>query len=106
MNKYAHLADPQAELDFHGQGILTPAQIRTMLDDFIAKSRSAGHSKLLIITGKGMHSRGGQAVVRPTVQAHLATHPAVTSFTKARRDRGGEGAFEVQLTQQQVQFDQ
>jgi len=98
MNKYAHLAGPQAELDFHGRGTLTPAQIRASLDEFLANARSTGQSKLLVITGKGLHSKSGQAVVRPIVQSYLQNHPDVAAFTKARRDRGGEGAFEVRLS--------
>lgn len=96
MNKYAHLAGPQAELDFHGKGVLNPKQISQMLDQFLEDSYSKGLSKVLVVTGKGMHSKNG-AVVKPTVIKHLANHELVESANSARRDRGGDGALEVRL---------
>jgi DNA-nicking Smr family endonuclease len=96
MNKYAHLSEPEAQLDFHNQGSLTPNQIKQRLNEFIQESHQKGIKKLLIITGKGLHSEN-TAVVRPLVQNLLSSHPLVKSTLTARRDRGGEGAFEVLL---------
>ena len=96
MNKYAHLSGPQAELDFHNQGTLTPNQIEQQLNSFLEESQQKGLKKLLIITGKGLHSENG-AVVRPIIQNLLSNHPLVKTALTARRDRGGEGAIEVSL---------
>ena len=90
------MAGPQAQLDFHGLGVLTPREITQKVDEFIQASQHAGHNKLLIITGKGLHSQNG-AVIKPTVQKHLSSHPEVKSVLTARRDRGGQGALELTL---------
>jgi DNA-nicking Smr family endonuclease len=95
-NKYAHLAEPQATLDFHGRGILTEQQICTLAKDFVDQSVSKGFRKILIITGKGLHSEQGP-VIEPLLRKFLPTLPAVRSVLTARRDRGGEGALEVEL---------
>jgi DNA-nicking Smr family endonuclease len=95
-NKYAHLSEPQAKLDFHGLGTLTPHEIYQMLEGFLEESANNGLERVLVITGKGLHSKNG-AIVKPTVQNCLAESPYVQSVTQARRDRGGSGAFEVLL---------
>jgi len=96
-NKYAHLSKPEAELDFHGMGILTENQVQSITDDFIKKSKQNKLKKVLIITGKGLHSRNEVAVVKPIVIAFLKRHEDVESCMEARRDRGGSGALEVTL---------
>lgn len=95
-NKYAHLSAPQAIFDFHGKGILGKEEIRVLAAAFIRKSFQQGMKKVLIITGKGMHSKGGP-VVGPLLMEYLPTLPEVHSMVLARRDRGGEGALEVRL---------
>lgn len=95
-NKYAHLSEPQAKLDFHGLGTLTPHEIYQMLEAFLEEAAQKGLERVLVITGKGLHSKGN-AIVKPTAQKCLAESPYVQSATQARRDRGGSGAFEVLL---------
>lgn len=95
-NKYAHLSDPQATLDFHGKGILSPENICEMAKDFVESSFQKGHRKILVITGKGIHSRESP-VIAPLLQEFLPRLPQVKSVMKARRDRGGEGALEIEL---------
>ena len=97
MNKYEHLSKPTAELDFHGTGILLPNEITQKVDTFIIESLKNNHTHILIITGKGLHSRDGAAVIKPLVMKHLRKHNKVKSVSTARRDRGGDGALEVKL---------
>lgn len=95
-NKYASLSEPQAKLDFHGRGILTREQISDLTEEFIRDCSGKGFKRVLVVTGKGLHSKSGP-VVGPLVADVLMSIPAVKSFATARRDRGGEGAFEIQL---------
>lgn len=97
VNKYENAGAPEAEIDFHGKGILYPEDIELLCDDFIEKSAKKGLKKVLIITGKGLHSSEGGPVVKPTVVQFLKRDGRVFRFTEARRDRGGSGAFEVEL---------
>jgi DNA-nicking Smr family endonuclease len=98
VNKYAHLNEPEKTFDFHEEGILNGAEIRKKTIDFIQSCIKEGVKKALIITGKGLHSENGKALVKPTVEKFLRTlrdEETITSFNIARRDRGGDGAFEV-----------
>lgn len=95
-NKYAHLNEHQAEFDFHGKGKLTEDDIRNMAQEFVEQSSQKGLKRVLIITGKGLHSLDGP-VVRPMLSWFLHKLPQVIKVSTARRDRGGEGALEVEL---------
>ncbi len=96
INKYEHLAGPEACLDFHDLGVLLPVNIEARLEAFLQKASRQGKRKLLVITGRGLHSRNGP-VVKPTVEKLLGRNPLVHRYKEARRDRGGEGAYEVEL---------
>lgn len=95
-NKYAHMNQPQAELDYHDRGKLTEHEIKSLAQAFIEECAERGMQKVLIITGKGLHSEQGP-VIRPMLKWYLHKLPQVLSVETARRDRGGEGAFEIEL---------
>lgn len=95
-NKYAHLAEPKATLDFHNHGVLTEYEICSLAQQFVENALSKGFTKILIITGKGLHSKEGP-VIEPLLREFLPTIPGVRSVLTARRDRGGEGALEVEI---------
>jgi DNA-nicking Smr family endonuclease len=97
-NKYDNLSKPQAEFDYHDLGVLTPKEIKQLADDFLDTCRNRGLSKVLFITGKGLHSRNGSPVVKPTLKKYLETLPFVLRVYESRRDRGGSGALEVILS--------
>lgn len=97
-NKYADQAGPQRELDFHQFGPLTEQEIKQKAEQFLLDAKNDGLQKVLIITGKGIHSVGGQAVVRPVLQNFLPHLGLVKQVYQARRDRGGAGALEVVLS--------
>jgi len=96
-NKYDNLSKPQAEFDFHGMGILTKDDIKNLADSFLEKSINRGLTKILFITGKGLHSRDGMPIIKPQLKRYLADNPSVLRVYEGRRDRGGSGTLEVVL---------
>lgn len=99
-NRYAHLNAPQRELDFHEHGPLTPQRVKQMTEAFVDSCREEGLERIRIITGKGVHSKGGRPIVKPQVQRTLdalSRSGAVASWSMAKLTEGGEGAIDVRL---------
>jgi len=96
-NKYANLTLPQKTLDFHNKGILIKQEIIQILTQFIDECINDKTEKALIITGKGLHSKNSQPIIKPIVYSFLKTNTKIKEVISARRDRGGEGAFEIKL---------
>lgn len=94
MNKYAALSSPQATLDLHEH---TKTEALQACRHFIHECYQKGLQRILIITGKGIHSADNKSILKPAIEAALNSMEEVQSFTEARRDRGGEGALEVIL---------
>ena len=97
INKFDNLSKPQAELDFHNRGVLYPEDIKELVDVFIQESIDKNLTKILFITGKGLHSRKGMPVIKPLVKKYLQTKPEVKRVYEGRFDRGGSGTLEVTL---------
>ena len=97
VNKYDNLSKPQEEFDFHDRGVLMPADIRSMADEFLDEAKRRKLTKILFITGKGLHSRNGMPVIKPFLRKYLETLPFVIRVYEGRRDRGGSGTLEVNL---------
>jgi DNA-nicking Smr family endonuclease len=98
-NKYAHLHEPQAELDFHDRGSLRDNEIHRETLAFIEASIKAKHARVRIIVGKGLHSRGTPRAgpqVRRTLR-RLEADGKIDGFEDERIDRGGPGAIVVRL---------
>lgn len=96
-NKYDNLSKPQAEFDFHDKGILTLSEIKKMADEFLDECTRRGLSKILFITGKGLHSKKGMPIIKPFLRKYLLSLPNVLRVYEGRRDRGGAGVLEVTL---------
>ncbi len=96
-NKYAHLAEPEIALDFHKAGILTWEEIIALTKRFLERCSQKKIKKILIITGKGLHSQNGTAVIKPIVEKLLLRSEFVKTYSWAPRTRGGDGAFEINL---------
>ena len=96
-NKYADMSLPQAEFDFHGKGVVGPLEVKKFLNEFLDECIAKNLKRILVITGKGIHSKSGEPVVKKLAFDYLRSDNRVGMVLKARRDRGGEGAFEVQL---------
>lgn len=95
VNKYDNLSKPQAELDFHGLGAVTMGTVRVMTDQFIEKCRGRGLTKVLFITGKGLHSKKGMPIIKPFLKKYLSGKSFVDRVYEGRFDRGGSGTLEV-----------
>jgi DNA-nicking Smr family endonuclease len=87
----------QAHLDLHGLG---RDEARAALERFIDQSKLAGRRCVLVVTGRGLHSRDQLPVLKAGVQGwlsrgRLARH--VLAFCSARPQDGGAGALYVLL---------
>jgi DNA-nicking Smr family endonuclease len=87
----------RAHLDLHG---LRREEAKTALERFLGEARVAGHRCVLVVTGRGLHSKDSIPVLKQSVQVWL-THgrPArqVLAFCSARPEDGGAGAVYVLL---------
>ena len=84
----------QDELDLH-EMLLDDALAATR--SFLDSSWSKGLRKVRIITGKGIHSKNGEAVLRPAVTDVCKSHPKVREVTVPKAAEGGSGALTVIL---------
>jgi len=97
VNKYDNLSKPEAEFDFHDRGALTMQKVQKIADEFLDECERRNLHKVLFITGKGIHSRGGMPKIKPFLRKYLLNHPNVVRVYEGRRDRGGSGTLEVVL---------
>jgi DNA-nicking Smr family endonuclease len=82
-----------AVLDRHG---LTRDEAWTALDSFFGNSRRRGYEKLLVIHGKGNHSRG-ETVLKETVRSFIERCPFAGESGHGGASMGGSGATWVLL---------
>ena len=85
---------PQDQLDLHNYKL---EESFVAVKAFLDQSKARGLRKVLVITGKGIHSAGGEAVLRPAVSAAIANHPAVRETFTPKAAEGGSGAIAVIL---------
>lgn len=86
--------EPQDTLDLHGW---KGHDALEELDRFLRTSKRRGLKKVMVIHGKGLHSPGGESVLRPLVKKHLEHSPLVRSFGPAKGRAGGGGASWILL---------
>ncbi len=84
---------PQAELDLHG--LNTEEAIRRT-NDFLITSKKRGLKKVIIIHGKGNHSKEG-AVLKKAIRLFIEKSSITGEFASPGRDMGGSGATWVIL---------
>jgi DNA-nicking Smr family endonuclease len=87
----------QAHVDLHG---LTKEQAKGELEQFIQKSRVAGRRCVLVVHGRGLHSKDQIPVLKQSVQvwlSHGRSAKHVLAFCTARPQDGGAGAVYVLL---------
>lgn len=75
-------------LDLHA---FAPAEVGTLVPEWLGACREAGLTELRIVHGKGI------GALRRTVEALLARDPRVKGFRPAGEDAGGWGATLVTL---------
>lgn len=95
-NKYQHLNQAQASLDFHNRGPLTHHEILQLADDFTAESLENNFHTISLIVGQGIHSPNGP-VIKPIIADFLKNHPSVASFSEGKFTQGGQGLYIVKL---------
>lgn len=87
----------QAHVDLHG---MTKDEAKEALETFIQKSRIAGHRCVLVVTGRGIHSKDQVPVIKQGVQQWLTRGrlaKTVLAFCTAKPKDGGAGAAYVLL---------
>jgi DNA-nicking Smr family endonuclease len=88
----------EARLDLHGR---SREDALGALDRFVATARADGRRCVLVIHGRGAHSRDDAPVLKPLVWRWLATSEAaaagVLAFASARPGEGGDGATRLLL---------
>lgn len=90
----------EARLDLHG---LSQAEAHGLLLTFLHRAHARGLRHVLVITGKGSSSFGGEGILRRAVPLWFATPPfrgLVSAFESAARGHGGTGALYVRLKRQ------
>ncbi|MDF0535908.1 DNA endonuclease SmrA [Shewanella sp. A32] len=89
-----------AELDIHG---MTVRQARDTLVDFILTRLQRGDRCVLLIHGKGYHSKPFPALIKSCVNYWLTQLDEVLAFHSAKREQGGYGAVYVMLPKNEQQ---
>jgi DNA-nicking Smr family endonuclease len=82
------------ELDLHG---LDGNGAEALLRRFLQEARDAEHRCLRVITGKGLHSKDDEPVLRPRVEAMLRQRADVLAYASAPPAQGGTGALLILL---------
>lgn len=82
---------PQARLDLHGYSAVDAEKA---LEAFLQGAARAGLEKVLVVTGKGVHSKG-EPVLGKTARRVLEASPFAGRFGLADPEDGGSGALWV-----------
>lgn len=90
---------PDATLDLHG---CVRADVNEKLSNFIQNGQHNRWSTLLVITGKGLHSHDGEAILRDEAESFLlnAGKSSVAEWGRAPKQYGGSGALVLFLRKQ------
>jgi len=84
---------PDAQLDIHG---LSRDEASQVLENFFGDSKRKGLEKILVIHGKGNHSKG-EAVLKRIVMEFIEHCPFAGESGRGKASAGGEGATWVLL---------
>jgi DNA-nicking Smr family endonuclease len=84
----------QDALDLHGNN---SDAARKLLQGFLHEASQREMRCVLVIHGKGLNSRGGEAVLRKLTRHWLTQHPSVLGYCDAQPKYGGSGAVLVLL---------
>lgn len=90
----------QAHLDLHG---LLKDEAKAELEAFLTKSRASGRRCVLVVHGRGLHSKDQVPVLKEALKRWMATArfaQHVLAFATARPHDGGAGAVYVLLRRQ------
>jgi DNA-nicking Smr family endonuclease len=87
----------QGHLDLHG---MTREEAKGAVDDFLRRARQAGKRCVLVVHGRGTHSKDQLPVLKDALRVWLSTNRFgrhVLAFATARPADGGGGAIYVLL---------
>jgi len=87
----------QGHVDLHG---LTRGEAKAAVDDFLRKARGAGKRCVLVVHGRGLHSKDQLPVLKDALKTWLASARFarhVLAYATARPADGGAGAVYVLL---------
>ena len=84
----------QSELDLHEMRLEDAIQAT---NSFIETSYRSGLRKIMVVTGKGIHSKNGEAVLRPVIEKFCRQHSLVREVSVPKAAQGGSGALYVIL---------
>jgi DNA-nicking Smr family endonuclease len=87
----------QGHVDLHG---MTRSEAKAAVDDFLRRSRQAGKRCVLVVHGRGTHSKDQLPVLKEALRTWLSTNRFgrhVLAFATARPADGGAGAIYVLL---------
>lgn len=84
----------QDSLDLHGN---TVEAARMLLQQFLSEACRRQLRLVRVIHGKGINSRGNEAVLRTHTRHWLTQHPEVLAFCPAPASAGGSGAALILL---------
>ena len=87
----------QGHIDLHG---MTRDEAKRAVDEFLKKARIAGKRCVLLVHGRGLHSKDQVPILKDALRSWLATARFgrhVLAFATARPSDGGAGAIYVLL---------
>ncbi len=87
----------QGHVDLHG---MSREEAKVAVDDFLRKARAAGKRCVLLVHGRGIHSRDQVPILKEALRTWLTTNRFgrhVLAFATARPVDGGAGAVYVLL---------
>ena len=92
--------NPQAELDLHGK---TRVEAIDLLNGFLRDAQLKGLRKVLIIHGKGIHSKTGPTIGKE-VRTFLEASPIAGETGTPHRSMGGSGAVWVIIKDEEERY--
>ena len=86
----------EESLDLHGMRV---EEALDALNTFVIRAFTHNHKTLMVVTGKGKHSPGGQSRMRPAVERWILGKGKrfIRAYAEAPRAHGGRGAFVLYL---------
>ena len=84
----------QEELDLHEMRLEDAVR---STNEFLEVCQKRGYRKVRIVTGKGLHSENGEAVLRPAIIGLCRNSSLVREVSVPKASEGGSGALTVIL---------